>query len=150
MIIFAKQLNQIIYGPQYDSAPTYLMLQAPIFLLAGLGYQVLNSLFNGANETKTTLKMCSITFLIFMLLSPPLTMQFSVSGLIIALITSNLAATLYGAYRAKTMFKVDYPCKTLLLIYGASAFSAVLAYLTLQITPFPTIPNSPLPPQYTS
>jgi O-antigen/teichoic acid export membrane protein len=141
IIIFSEQLNLIIYGPKYVSAPTYLMLQAPIFLLAGLGYQVLNSLFNGANETKTTLKMCSITFLIFILLSPPLTMQLSVPGLIIALLASNLAATLYGAYKAKTMFKVEYPYKTLLLIYAASALSALSAYITLQITPFPTVPN---------
>jgi O-antigen/teichoic acid export membrane protein len=141
MIIFSEQLNQIIYGPKYVSAPTYLMLQAPIFLLAGLGYQVLNSLFNGANETKTTLKMCFITFLLFILLSPPLTMKLSVPGLIIALLASNLAATLYGAYKAKTMFKVDYPCKTLLLIYAASALSALSAYITLQITPFSTIPK---------
>jgi len=141
MIIFSEQLNQIIYGPKYVSAPTYLMLQAPIFLLAGLGYQVLNSLFNGANETKTTLKMCSITFLLFILLSPPLTMQLSVPGLIIALLASNLIATFYGAYKAKTTFKVEYPYKTLLLIYAASALSALSAYITLQITPFSTIPK---------
>ena len=141
MIIFAKPLNQIVYGPEYVSAPTYLMLQAPIFLLAGLGYQVLNSLFNGANDPKTTLKMCLITFTVFVPLSLILTMHFSVPGLITALVIGNFTATLYGAYKAKTKFKVNYPSKTLLLIYTASALSAFPGYLTLQTIPLPTIPK---------
>lgn len=146
MIIFAQQLNQIIYGPEYVSAPAYLMLQAPIFLLAGLGYQVLNSFFNGINEATTTLKICLTTFLVFIFLSPILTMQFSVPGLIIALIASNFAAMLYGAYKAKTIFKVGYSCKTLLLIYVAATLSALAAFLTLQIIPFLTMPKFVAPP----
>ena len=39
------------------------------------------------------------------------------------------------------MFKVEYPYKTLLLIYAASALSAFSAYITLQIIPFSTIPK---------
>lgn len=139
MIIFSKQIIQIIYGPEYVLAPTFLALHSLLFLLAGLGFQVLNSLFNGLNETFITLKMGLTTFLVFILLGPALTMQYSVPGMIIAIITSNLTATVYGAYKAKTKFRVEYPYKNLLPIYLAAALSAASAFLILETTQLSTI-----------
>jgi len=134
-IIFSKPINQLVYGSEYSLAPTYLALYSLIFLLAGFGYQVLNSLFNGANETFTTLKMGLITLSTFILLAPPLTMKFSVQGLITATIICNFAATIYGAKKAKDKFKVQYPWKSLMLIYLTAAISAAPALLTLKLMP---------------
>jgi len=139
--IFSKEIIEIVYGPQYVSAPTFLSLHITLYLLVGLGYQVQKSFFNGIGETFTTLKIGLITLLLFILLGPFLTMYFSVQGLIIAILTSNTVATIYGAYKAKTKFKIEFPYKSLLSIYCAAIISAAIALLALRATSFPSLPK---------
>lgn len=131
--IFSKEFVNVIYGSQWTLAPAFLSLNVLLYLSVGLGYEIQKSFFNGIGETYTTLKISLTTFLFFVLLSPFLTMYFSVQGIILATLVSNLLATIYGTYIAKSKFKVKLYYKKLLLIYSAAAFSAVPALLIQKV-----------------
>jgi O-antigen/teichoic acid export membrane protein len=131
--IFSKEFVDVIYGSQWTLAPAFLSLNVLLYLFVGLGYQIQTSFFNGIEETFTTLKIGLTTFLLFILLSPFLTMYFSVQGMILATLVSSLLATIYGTYIAKTKFKVKLYYKKLLLIYSAAAFSAVPSLLIQKV-----------------
>jgi O-antigen/teichoic acid export membrane protein len=131
--IFSKEFVDVIYGSQWALAPAFLSLNVLLYLFVGLGYQIQTSFFNGIDETFTTLKIGLTTFMLFILLSPFLTMYFSVQGMILATLVSSLLATIYGTYIAKSKFKVKLYYKKLLFIYFAAAVSAVPALLVQKL-----------------
>jgi O-antigen/teichoic acid export membrane protein len=139
MAIFSKELIEVVYGFQWISAPAFLSLNVMLYLLVGLGYLVQDSFFNGIGETFTTLKMALTNFLLFIALSPFLTMYFSVQGLIGATLISNIVATIYGAYKAKNKFKVEFYFKKVFLVYLAAVLSAAPALPILILMPFSSL-----------
>jgi len=136
MIILSKEIIQIIYGASFASASIYLSLHATLFLLIGLGYQIQKSLFNGLGETKQTLKISLIQFVFFIFLAPCLTKVMGVTGLITSILTSTIMATLYGAYRAKSKYKVEFNYKSLIRVYLLALVSATPAFLCRRFLPF--------------
>jgi hypothetical protein len=70
IILFAKEIVQIIYSSTYQSAAYFLSIYSTLYLLVGIGYLTLQSLFNGLGKTKTAMKISLIAFAIFFLLSP--------------------------------------------------------------------------------
>jgi O-antigen/teichoic acid export membrane protein len=131
LIIFSKAIVQIIYGSTYGSAPLFLAICCLPYLLVGLGYLVLPSLYNGLGETKITLKMSLITFIILIVLSPILTKTYSVQGLIAAFIIASTASTLYGLHVARKNLQVLFATGALLKIYFNSAISTIPALIML-------------------
>ena len=139
MIILSKEIIQIIYGASFASASIYLSLHATLFLLIGLGYQVQKSLFNGLGETRETLKISLIQFVFFTFLALYLTSAVGVVGLITSILTSNVMATVYGAYLAKSKYKVEFNYKSLIRIYLLALVSASPAFLCIRFLSFPAI-----------
>jgi len=139
VIIFSNEIVQIVYGSQWVSAQAFLSLNVTLYLLIGLGYEIQNSFFKGVGETRIVLEIGLITLSLFAVSSPILTLYFSVQGMIAAILISNLAATIYGAYMAKVKFKVKFNCRKLLLVYTVAIGSSVPALLTLKAMPFPAL-----------
>ena len=139
MIILSEEIIQIIYGASFASASTYLSLHATLFLLIGLGYQVQMSLFNGLGETRETLKTSLIQFVFFIFLAPYLTSVLGVIGLVISILASNIVATVYGAYLARSKCKVEFNYKSLIRIYLLALVSASPAFLCTRFLSFPAI-----------
>jgi len=137
MIILSKEIIQTVYGTSFASASIYLPLHATLFLLIGLGYRVQQSLFNGLGETKQTLKISLTQFMFFVFLAPCLTKALGVTGLIASILTSNIMATIYGAYRAKSKCKVEFNRKGLIRIYLLALVSATPAFLCTKFLPLP-------------
>jgi O-antigen/teichoic acid export membrane protein len=135
LAILSKDVISIIYGSQWVSAPAYLSFHVMLYLLVGLGYGVLRSFFKGVKEIYVALKIGIITFLFFILLSPILTVYYSVQGAIFAIIISNLVATIYGAKKAKVKFKVNFYYKEIILIYIAAILSSLSVFFIIN-TPF--------------
>ena len=125
IIIFSKEIVQFIYGATYQSAPKYLALYCLIYFLVGIGYLTLTSLYNGLGETKKTMKISLVTFIVLATLSLPLTKAYGVQGLIIAYIIANTMGTLYGAYIAKKDFQIEFDKKSIAKIYLISAASSI-------------------------
>jgi O-antigen/teichoic acid export membrane protein len=135
IIIFSKEIVQFIYGATYQSAPRYLALYCIIYLLVGIGYLTLTSLYNGLGETKKTMKISLITFIVLAALSLPLTKAYGVQGLIIAYIIANTMGTLYGAYIAKRDFQIEFDKKSIAKIYLVSAASSIPPVILLNSNP---------------
>jgi O-antigen/teichoic acid export membrane protein len=136
MIILSKEIIQIIYGASFASASIYLSLHAAVFLLMGLGFQIQQSLFNGLGETRQTLKISLIHFVFFVSLAPFLTRVMGATGLIASILTSNIMATVYGAYCAKSRYKVEFNYKSLIRIYLLALASAIPSFLCTNFLPF--------------
>ncbi len=125
IIMYSTQIVQIIYGLEYQTAPQFLATYCLIYLLVGLGYLTLTSFFNGLGETKTTLMISLIGFVILAVLSPILTRAYSVQGSIIAILIASTAGIAYGSYRARRKFHIEFDTRSLVKIYLVSAISSV-------------------------
>lgn len=139
MIIYCNEIVNIVYGATFESAPLFLAMYSTLYLLAGLGYLTLTSLFNGLAETKTTLKVSLIIFVTLAALSPILTHTYSVPGLIAAFLIATTAGTAYGAYVARKRFRIEYDTPSLLKIYLISAVSSVPSLLLLLFLHMPEL-----------
>ncbi len=139
VIIVSEEIVQVIYGTSFASASTYLSLHATLFLTIGLGYQIQKSLFNGLGETRETLKMGILQFVLFILLAPYLTGVLGVIGLIASILASNIAATIYGAYLAKSVCKVEFNYKSLVRIYMLALASSLPVFLYTRFFSFPVV-----------
>ena len=55
-MVLSADLVHVLYGAKYQLTETYLPIYASVFFLTGLGYRIIESLFNGVGETKTDAK----------------------------------------------------------------------------------------------
>ena len=124
-IVFSTEIMQVIYGSTYQSASLFLSLYCLLYFLVGIGYFNLASFFNGLGETKTTLKICLLTFLFVAFLSPLLTQVYGVVGLICAFLLANTIGISYGAYYARTKYAVEFDTPAILKIFIVSLLSVV-------------------------
>ena len=138
IIIFSTEIVTIIYGSTYQLASLLLSTNALSYLLVGIGYLTLPSLYNGLGETKITLKMNLITFFVLSVLAVPLTQSYGAQGIIIASLISLLLGTLYGAYIAKKNYQVEFNIKNMAKIYMVSVIASILPFL---LNNFSKLPN---------
>jgi O-antigen/teichoic acid export membrane protein len=141
IIIFSKEIVQIIYGSAFQSAPLFLAIYCPLFFLVAIGYLNLTSLFNGLGETRLTLKITFINFLVFTILAPVLSKTYGVAGLIIASLISNTMATSYASYMARTSFKIEFAIHSIVKIYSISAISSIPTLMLLHFISLPELFN---------
>jgi len=139
LIVFSKEIVQIIYGSTYQTADLFLSINSLLYFLVGLGYLNLTSLFNGLGKTRVTLKTSLITLVAILTLSPILAKAYGVPGVIAALISAHAASTCYGMYVAKRNFKIEYDAKSLIKIYLIGAASAIPSLLLLQTSILPEL-----------
>jgi O-antigen/teichoic acid export membrane protein len=125
LITLSKDVVQIIYGSTYNSAPIFLAIYCLIYLLTGFGSLTLASFYNGLGETKTTLKIEIITFIIVIAFSPILTNLYGVLGLISSLILAKTTGTLYGLNHAKRKFHIYLDARELVKVYLVAAISVI-------------------------
>ena len=135
-VIFANEIVQILYGSTYQSAPLFLALYSLLYLLMGFGYLNLTSFYNGVGDTKMTMKIGLITFIIVIALSPLAALSYGVPGLIIAFLFANALGTFYGAYVAKRKYSLQFDVPAVAKICAVAIVSAVPAIL-LQYAGFP-------------
>ena len=137
-IVFSNEIIQVIYGSTYQSASLFLSLYCLLYFLVGIGYLNLASFFNGLGETKTTLKICLLTFLFVAFLSPLLTQVYGVVGLIFAFLLANTIGISYGAYFARKKYAVEFDSPAILKICIVSLLSAV-PLLLIRLATLPTL-----------
>jgi O-antigen/teichoic acid export membrane protein len=135
-VIFANEIVQILYGSTYQSAPLFLALYSLLYLLMGFGYLNLTSFYNGVGDTKMTLKIGLLTFIIVVVLSPLTAQSYGVPGLIAAFLFANAVGTFYGAHVAKRKYSLQFDIPSVAKICVVSIVSAVPALL-LQYAGFP-------------
>jgi O-antigen/teichoic acid export membrane protein len=139
IITLSNEIVQIVYGSTYESASTFLAIYSLLYFAVGLGYLTITSLFNGLGQTRTTLKISLITLLTLIILSPILTKNYGVQGLIIAFLTASTAGTIYGSHVGRKELHIEYDPLSMLKIYLASAISAIAPLLILILAHLPNI-----------
>jgi O-antigen/teichoic acid export membrane protein len=107
-IVLSKEIISVVYGSTYQSAALFLSLYCILYFLVGLGYLNLSSFFNGLGDTKATMKISLITFVLVAALSPFFTQAYSVVGLIIAFLIANTVGITYGAVFARKKYQVQF------------------------------------------
>jgi len=134
LMLYAKEIVQIMYGQGYELASTFLSIYAIQFFLVGLGQFVLGSLFNGLGETKISLKTALINSIIIIALAPILTSLLRINGMIITIILASIISILYALHIAKARFNIELNRNTTIRIYTVTAISSI-PILALQRIP---------------
>jgi O-antigen/teichoic acid export membrane protein len=135
LAMLSKQVVEIVYGSAFQLASYFLLIGCLPYLLVGIGYLTLASLFNGLGDTRTTLKIILVGFVIGIVLSPIMASAYGVPGLILTSLFSNAIAMLYGSYIVRIKFKVYFEAWTTAKIYLTSAASAIPPLLLIQFIP---------------
>jgi len=129
LMLFSRQVIEIIYGSTYETAWLFLLLSCIGYLLVATGYLVLSSLFNGLDDTKTTLKMTLVNTVVFIVLAPIFASRYDVPGVIIASLLASGITTMYGDYVAKKKFHVEFGIKASAKIYAVAGISTIPSFL---------------------
>lgn len=144
IITYSTEIVHIVYGADFQLAPLYLAIYCLIYLQVGLGSLTLTSLYNGLNDTRTTLVISLITFLALLVASPVMTIMWGVPGLIGAFVLATALGTLYGALRGKQKFGLrlcGIEVSIVARIYAVSIVSAVPSLLLTRFAGLSTIPS---------
>ena len=138
IILLSKEILQIVYGSEFQSAPYFLALYCLLYLLVGFGNLTLLSFYNGIGETKITMRVSLITFTILVFLSPLLTQFYGVEGLIVAFLLASVAGQTYSAFFATRKYKLEFDTRAILKIYLISGLSSIPVILIKFFT-FPSM-----------
>jgi O-antigen/teichoic acid export membrane protein len=138
----SRDLIRAVYGASYNFASTYLALYVCVFLLTGLGYQVLGNFFNGIGKAKETLKMGLVQLAIFIFTAPPMTWLYRVPGLIAALLLSALVATVFALSLLAGTYGMHLDLRGSLAALAAATASALPILPLVYHSPLPSFMNS--------
>jgi O-antigen/teichoic acid export membrane protein len=141
IILLANEIVDVVYGSTFQSAALYLTIYSLVYLLVGMGYLTLSSFYNGLGETKNTFKMNLISFIIILVLSPILSPNYGVLGVIISFIAANSLGTFYGAYLATRSFHIEFDRLSISKIYLISTICAISCLPLLYLTLLPKLLN---------
>ena len=131
IMAFSNPIVHIVYGSTYNSASQFLWEYCIVYLLVGVGYLTLASFYNGLGETKVTMRISLITFVVLAVLSPLLTSVYGVQGLIAAYLIANGSGQVYSSFYARKRYKVKFDTLSLLKIYVAAILSSLAPILIL-------------------
>ncbi len=139
--ILSKDLVSAIFGSSFELAPQFLALYAISFLYTGMGSLVLGSFLNGIGETKLNFKIGLVNAIIFAFSALLLAQLYSVFGLILAFLISNLVSIAYGLITAQRRFGASPNLGDSLRIYLISSLSAIPTLVLVQLSPFTALLN---------
>lgn len=131
IIAFSGPVVSLVYGSTYELAPQFLAAYCLVYLLVGVGYLTLASFYNGLGETKVTLRISLITFVVLAILSPILTSLYSVLGLISAYLIANGAGQIYSSIYARRRYSVKFDTPGLVKVYLIAGLSVVVPVLII-------------------
>ena len=100
LLVYGDEVLRLIYGHSFGFAGIYIILLSISFILypiliVNIGY------FNGAGEARNTFKTNLVSFIGTIILAPILTYILGVVGVILVLIITSLAATVYSIRLAR-------------------------------------------------
>jgi O-antigen/teichoic acid export membrane protein len=134
VVLFSAPIVEFLYGSVYTSAPLFLSLSCLLYLLVGMGYLTLTSVFNGLSKTRLTLNVTLVNFVVLIVLSPILAVSFGVVGVIVAYLIAGLISSLYAARIAVRQLKISFDVKPLVRIYLVALISCFPSLILLFFT----------------
>ena len=113
---------QIIYGPAFSSAASYLELLALSNLPTIIGLSVAGAFFNGVGRTRLTMNVSVLGAATIFVLAPILgnILNLGIEGLIYAILISGMASAVAGLYLASRYLQAMVDLKAIAAIVSAS------------------------------
>jgi O-antigen/teichoic acid export membrane protein len=121
----ATPIIQVLYGPSFTSAETYLLLLSLSNLPLLMGFSTFPSFFSGVGKTRFSMYFFLVEALLQFSLAPILGvfLGLGVPGLIYSILISNLSATVFALYLARRNLGVFIDVKALIATSAASVVS---------------------------
>jgi O-antigen/teichoic acid export membrane protein len=135
IILFSRQIVEIIYGPIYNSAPLFLVISSLSYFLVAIGSLGLTSLFNGLGKTRLTLQVTIVYFLLLIVLTPIFASTYDVQGALVASLISNIGGASYAAYIARKKLNIQFNLGPVTRIYLAAGLASIPSLILLLFTP---------------
>jgi O-antigen/teichoic acid export membrane protein len=135
----ARPMIQLLYGPAYGGADTYLVLLAVSNLPLLIGHVILPVFFAGVGRTRLSMVFNLVGSAFQIALAPILGvwLNLGVPGLIYSILLSGLAASILGLYLAQSKLKATVDLKGILRVLLASliSFAALYPFGALHLHP---------------
>jgi O-antigen/teichoic acid export membrane protein len=131
LALLSREIVNLLYGAQYQTAPSYLSLYALLFFLTTIGYNITGSLLNSQGDTRVTLRINLLNLAVSLTLALFLIPRLGVTGLIASTISSQLISNIYALNTIKKKYQItiDYNSSTRIIL--SSLISGALVYLFL-------------------
>jgi O-antigen/teichoic acid export membrane protein len=126
----ARPMMQLLYGPAYGGADTYLVLLAVSNLPLLIGHVILPVFFAGIGRTRLSM-VFNVVGSAFQIAFAPILgiwLNLGVPGLIYSILLSGLAASILGLYLAQSKLKATVDLKGILRVLLASLISFAALY----------------------
>ena len=131
VMALSKPGVETLFRDKYEYAPFFLSLYVIFFLYSAIGSLSITPLIKSQGKTQVSMKITILQFIVGIVLSAILIPQFGVLGLIATYLTAMLPTLLISLWWINKNYKATVDWKSSTKILAASAFSAILAYLTL-------------------
>jgi O-antigen/teichoic acid export membrane protein len=122
---------ETLFQSKYEYAPFFLSLYVIAFLYSAIGSLTVTPLIKSQGKTQVSMKITILQFTVGIILSLVLIPQFGVLGLIATYVAAVMPGLLIALWWINKNYKATVDWKSSTKILAASAFSAILTYLTL-------------------
>ncbi len=129
LMVLSRPLVGTLFAEKFAVAPFYLMLLATSGLYSGLGNMSIYGIINSQGETKITLKLTLLTFVMGISLGVVLITWFGILGLITTTLVAGLPSLFVGSWWIKRHFDVSVKWASAKKIYGSSAVASFSTYV---------------------
>jgi O-antigen/teichoic acid export membrane protein len=131
VVVLSKPGVETLFQNKYEYAPFFLSLYVITFLYSAVGNLSTGPLIKSQGKTQVSMRITMLTFIIGIVLGVALIPQFGVLGLIATNLTAGIPGLIITLWWINKNYKATVDWKSSTKILAASAFSAILAYLTL-------------------
>jgi stage V sporulation protein B len=122
---------ETLFQNKYEYAPFFLSLYVISFLYSVVGNLSVGALIKSQGKTQVNMRLMMLSFTVGIVLGVMLIPQFGVLGLIATNLTAGIPSLIIALWWIYKNYNATVDWKSSTKILAASAFSAILAYLTL-------------------
>lgn len=131
MILLSNQMILLLFGSDYFEAPLFFSLMLLKFLGVGLGQLSTVVFLNGQGDTKTTLQLNVVNFVLGVTLCTVLAWEMGVTGLLIGIVLSSMGQNIYGLQRLHSRYEISIDLTHVVRVAASTIFSGLIGYGTL-------------------
>ena len=131
LILLSNQMILLLFGPDYFEAPLFFSLMLLKFLGVGLGQLSALVFLNGQGDTKTTLQLNVVNFILGVSLCTVLAWEMGVTGLLIGIVLSSLGQNMFGLQRLSSKYEISVDLAHAVRVATSTILSGLIGYGTL-------------------
>jgi stage V sporulation protein B len=131
MILLSNQMILLLFGSNYFEAPLFFSLMLLKFMGVGVGQLSTVVFLNGQGDTKTTLQLNVVNFILGVSLCTVLAWKMGVAGLLIGIVLSSMGQNIFGLQRLRSKYDISVDLVHVVRVTVSTIFSGLIGYGTL-------------------